>query len=74
MASKKVHCLLIERGFYGRAQDTDIKQGIENDAQHLYVVELSTEKVPTTPLFVEQRVSGTNAPPWLRPFLACGHN
>lgn len=52
------------------AQDTDTQQGIENDAQHLYVVELSTEKVPTTPLFGEQRVSGNNAPPWLRPFFS----
>ncbi len=42
----------------------------ENDTQHLYVVELSSEKIPTTPLFVEQRVSGNNAPAWLRPFFS----
>lgn len=52
------------------AQDISTKEGKENDTQHLYVVELSTEKVPTTPLFVEQRVSGTNAPAWLRPFFS----
>ncbi len=52
------------------AQDTDTRHDTEEDAQHLYVVELSTEKIPTTPLFVEQRVSGNNAPPWLRPFFS----
>ena len=52
------------------AQNTDIKHDVENDAQHLYVVELSTKKIPTTPLFIEQRVSGNNAPPWLRPFFS----
>ena len=50
-------------------QYTNTENSKENDA-HLYVVELSSEKVPTTPLFVEQRVSGNNAPPWLRPFFS----
>lgn len=52
------------------SQSTSTKSGEENDTQHLYVVELSTEKVPNTPLFVEPRVSGNNAPPWLRPFFS----
>ena len=52
------------------AHDTDIKHDVENDPQHWYVVELSSKKIPTTPLFVEQRVSGNNAPPWLRPFFS----
>ncbi len=42
----------------------------DTQAQHLYVVELSTEKVPPSPLFVEQRVSVNNAPRWLRPFFS----
>lgn len=52
------------------AQDTNTQQSTKNAAQHSYVVELATEKVPTTPLFVEQRVSGSNAPLWLRPFFS----
>jgi len=52
------------------AQSTSTENDKENDAQHFYVVELSTEKVPSTPLFEEQRVSGDNAPPWLRPFFS----
>ncbi len=52
------------------AQDTGVKQDAEKDEQHLYVVELSKEKVPTTPLFMEHRVTGSNAPPWLRPFFS----
>ncbi len=39
-------------------------------SKHLYVVELADDKVPTTPLFKEQRVSGNNAPIWLRPFFS----
>ena len=59
------------RGFsMAEVQDTNTQQDTKGDAQHLYVVELSTEKVPTIPLFVEQRVSGNNAPPWLRPFFS----
>ncbi len=52
------------------AQSTSTENGKENDAQHFYVVEPSSEKVPGTPLFEEQRVSGDNAPPWLRPFFS----
>ena len=52
------------------AQDINTQQDTKNDAQHSYVVELAMEKVPTTPLFVEQRVSGNNAPLWLRPFFS----
>ncbi len=52
------------------AQDSSAKQENEKDEQHLYVVKHTTEKVTTTPLFMEQRVNGDNAPPWLRPFLS----
>ena len=56
-------------------QGTDSRTSLQasekkSDSQHLYVVELVDEKVPATPLFEEQRVSGNNAPPWLRPFFS----
>ncbi|GAC1620620.1 MAG: hypothetical protein NVS4B11_12950 [Ktedonobacteraceae bacterium] len=52
------------------AQSSNTKNDEESEAQHLYVVELATKKIPITPLFVEPRVSGNNAPPWLRPFFS----
>ncbi len=50
--------------------ETQRTENSTEDEQHLYVVELASEKITTTPLFVEQRVSGNNAPPWLRPFFS----
>ncbi len=44
--------------------------GDNTQSQHIYVVELSTENVPSTPLFEATRVSGNNAPLWLRPFFS----
>ncbi len=41
-----------------------------SQSQHLYTVQLSTEKTPTAPLFVKQRVSGNDVPVWLRPFFS----
>ena len=52
------------------AETQRTENSTEDDEQHLYVVELASEKITTTPLFVEQRVSGNNAPPWLRPFFS----
>ena len=52
------------------AETQRTENSTEDDEQHLYVVELASEKITTTPLFVEQRVSGNDAPPWLRPFFS----
>jgi two-component system OmpR family sensor kinase len=38
------------------------------NSQHLYTVELPTEKRPTSPLFEERHTDG--APPWVRPFFS----
>ncbi len=56
-------------------QDTDAEEAprIINDntsSQNLYVVDLSTKRVPSTPLFDNTRVSKNTAPSWLRPFFS----
>ena len=42
----------------------------EDQSQHLYVVDLSTTRVPSTPLFDNTRTSKSDAPSWLRPFFS----
>ncbi len=48
----------------------DSTAGEDTQLQHMYVVELSTKEVPSTPLFEATRASGNNAPLWLRPFFS----
>lgn len=51
---------------------TKVNDPVDEDrhSQHLYVVDLSPQRVPSTPIFDDTRVSGNNAPSWMRPFFS----